>query len=112
MWVKGIVRWVALWLVAVVATGCGFGPKRWEVPPGGTTVPMTLDDHQPGVELMLNGHGPYRALVDTGASPALAVTPQLARDLGLRRQLGHVSLRAANGKWVRGGRATVRSLRL
>src|SRR5687768_8528630 len=94
---------LVLLLLAVAATGCGFEPKRAAIPAGGTTVPLSLDENQPGVEVLLNGRGPYHVLVDTGASPAVAVTPKLAKELGLRRHLGIVRLRAANGKWVRGG---------
>lgn len=102
---------IALLLLAA-AGGCSFSPRSSQLPPGGTRVPLTLDDHQPAVEVMLNGRGPYRVLVDTGASPALAVTPQLAKELGLGRQLGHVRLHAANGKWVRAPRTALRTVRL
>ena len=109
---RPIGRPLVLLLLAVAATGCGFEPKRAAIPAGGTTVPLSLDENQPGVEVLLNGRGPYHVLVDTGASPAVAVTPKLAKELGLRRHLGFVRLRAANGKWVRGGRTRLRSVRL
>ena len=108
----GAGRCSALVLLALMAAGCGFEPGRWHIPAGGTSVPMSLENHQPGVEVRLNGRGPYRVLVDTGASPAVAVTPALAEELGLRRHLGFVRLRAANGKWVRAGRTSLRSVRL
>jgi predicted aspartyl protease len=105
-------RCLALLLLATVAGGCGFEPRRWDIPAGGTEVPLTLAEHQPGVEVRLNGRGPYRVLVDSGASPAIAITPKLAGELGLGRQLGSVRLHAANGRWVRGDRTTIRRLRL
>jgi len=110
--VSRILRSIALLLLGSVAAGCGFEPKRWEVPTGGTDVPLSLDENQPGVDVMFNGRGPFHVLVDTGASPAIAVSPKLARALGLRRHLGYVRLRAANGRWVRGGRTRLRSVRL
>ena len=109
---RATIRCLALLLPALVAGGCGFEPRRWDIPAGGTDVPMTLAEHQPGVEVRLNGRGPYNVLVDTGASPAIAVTAALARELGLRRNLGFVRLHAANGRWVRGGRTRLRSIRL
>jgi predicted aspartyl protease len=101
-----------LMALAAAAGGCGFAPGKSLLPPSGTHVPLRLDDHQPAVDVLLNGRGPYRVLVDTGASPALAVSPQLAEGLGLRPDPGGVSLRAANGQWVQAGRTHVRSLRL
>jgi predicted aspartyl protease len=98
--------------LAVVAGGCGFAPGRAVIPRGGADVPLSLDDHQPAVDLLLNGRGPYRVLVDTGASPALAVSPQLAKELGLGRDPGAVRLRAANGQWVHAARTHLRSVRL
>ena len=104
-------RWVLLFLLSA-APGCSFAPRVASLPAGGTEVVLSLANHQPGVDVLLNGRGPYRVLVDTGASPAVAVSPTLARRLGLRRELGYVRLRAANGKWVRAARATLRSVRL
>ena len=98
--------------LSLIAGGCGFAPGRAVIPPDGAHVPLSLDDHQPGVDVLLNGRGPYRALVDTGASPALAVSPQLAKALGLGRDLGAVRLRAANGQWVHAARTHLRSVRL
>ena len=104
-------RCAALMLL-VAAGGCGFAPRSSTLPPGGAEVPLALEHHQPVVEVTLNGRGPYRVLVDTGASPALAVTSRLAKELGLGRRPGHVRLGAANGKWVRVPRTSVRSVRL
>jgi predicted aspartyl protease len=101
-----------LMTLALAATGCGFAPGKALVPPGGADVPLSLDDHQPAVDVLLNGRGPYRVLVDTGATPALAVSPRLAKELGLGRDLGVVNLRAANGQWVRADRTHLRSVRL
>ena len=99
-------------LSAAAVGGCGFAPGKALLPPGGADVPLSLDDHQPAVDVLLNGRGPYHVLVDTGASPALAVSPRLADELGLRPDLGGVSLRAANGHWVQAARTHLRSVRL
>src|SRR3954452_22544744 len=93
-------RVLLLLILPATAGGCGFSPRKTFIPAGGTDVPLSLDDHQLGVDVMLNGRGPYRVLVDTGASPALAVSPRLAKELGLRLDLGYARLRAANGQWV------------
>jgi predicted aspartyl protease len=105
-------RLLLVLILAAVAGGCGFSPRTVSIPAGGTDVPLSLDDHQPGVDVLLNGRGPYRVLVDTGASPAIALSPPLAKELGLGRDLGYVRLRAANGQWVRAGRTHMDSLRL
>ena len=105
-------RLVTVLALVAGAPGCTFEPRSVSIPEGGTSVPLSLTDHQPGVDVTFDGRGPFRVLVDTGATPALAVTPKLAAELGLRRQFGFVRLRAANGKWVRAARASVRSLRL
>lgn len=105
-------RVLVVLMVAAAAGGCGFSPGGTLIPAGGTDVPLSLDDHQPGVDVLLNGRGPYRVLVDTGATPAIALSPQLAKELGLGRDPGHARLRAANGQWVRAGRTHLDSLRL
>ena len=105
-------RWVGLVISLLLAgaAGCGFAPRRTSIPRGGASAPMRVEDNQPGVEVKINGRGPYRVLLDTGASPALSVSPPVAKELGLRRLPGYVRLRAANGKWVRGARSSVRRI--
>jgi hypothetical protein len=59
--------------------------KRSFVPPEGIDLPMTLVDHLPAVEVMVNGSGPYRFAIDTGAAGALRVDSDLARKLGMKK---------------------------
>jgi predicted aspartyl protease len=48
-------------------------------------VAIRLVAGMPTIEAMINGRGPYRFAVDTGASGYLRVTPALAGTLGLRQ---------------------------
>jgi predicted aspartyl protease len=109
---RAAARWLLLMTLTAALAGCGLAPGNAAIPRGGADVPLSLDDHQPGVDVLLDGRGPFRVLVDTGASPALAVSPQLAGRLGLPRDAGVVRLRAANGQWVKAARTHVGSLRL
>jgi len=61
---------------------------RREVPPpqrAGTSanVPLQLTDFMPTLAVTVNGQGPYRMIVDTGAGGYLRMTPRLASALGL-----------------------------
>lgn len=47
-----------------------------------------------GVEVTLNGHGPYRFGLDTGSGSAFILNPELARELNLP-VTGHTRMRAA-----------------
>jgi Aspartyl protease len=83
-----------LMLVAATAGWLGAGPTqapmRFELPPpekivvpgGGVTLPMLDMGGRPVVEVMLNGKGPYRFLLDTGAS-LIAVNQDLEKELSL-----------------------------
>ena len=53
-----------------------------------------------------------RELAYVPVSLSYALSPRLAKELGLGRDLGYVRLRAANGQWVRAGRTHMDSLRL
>lgn len=48
-------------------------------------VPVALVAGMPTISAMVNGRGPYRFGVDTGASGYLRVTPALAQAIGLRQ---------------------------
>lgn len=60
-------------------------PGRAEVPGGPVSVPMDMTFGKPAVEVMINGRGPYKLLVDTGAAPTLILNSDLAEELGLER---------------------------
>jgi len=57
-------------------------PGRIELPDAGALVPMVGKPEVPTVEAMLNGRGPYRLLVDTGANVTL-LKAHVARELDL-----------------------------
>jgi hypothetical protein len=57
-------------------------PARIEVPREGVTIPMQDMGGRPVVELRINGKGPYRFILDTGAT-ATVVSDELCRELSL-----------------------------
>ncbi len=58
-------------------------PPRVEVPRAGGAVPMTMVRQKPSIELMINGHGPFEFLFDTGCSPQIVLDGEFAREIGL-----------------------------
>ena len=63
--------WLALVWPALL-TGCvdlsDLRPASVQLPPGGLRVPLDLDVHKPFIEVHVNGRGPFRFLLDTGAA--------------------------------------------
>jgi hypothetical protein len=62
-------------------------PARIEVPRDGVTVPMQDMGGRPVVELSINGKGPYRFILDTGAVTTV-VSDELSRELSLTAPAG------------------------
>ena len=62
-------------------------PSGIEVPPNGVTVPMQGMEGRPIVELKINGRGPYRFILDTGAVTTV-VSDELSRELSLTPPAG------------------------
>ena len=58
-------------------------PRETRVPEGVVATPMELSFGKPAIEVMINGRGPFKLLVDTGASPTLILNSDLAAELGL-----------------------------
>lgn len=58
------------------------GPRESLIPAGGVAVPMPRFQNIPHVEAYVNGKGPYRFVVDTGA-PLFCLNNSLAEDLKL-----------------------------
>lgn len=84
---------LALLLVSVALSGCT-GRSRLVRPPQQTflssdrvALPATFVNGLPCVELKVNGAGPYRFLIDTGAEMT-CLTPQVARDIRIALSLG------------------------
>jgi len=66
-------------------------PARISVPPDGLTVPMQDMGGRPVVELKINGKGPYRFILDTGAMTTV-IADDLSRELSLSPPQGlHVA---------------------
>ncbi len=59
-----------------------FTPDATDLPANGTSVPLVRLHELPVVEAMINGHGPYRLIVDSGA-PCLLVSEALNEALDL-----------------------------
>jgi len=53
--------------------------------------PLELINDKPYVTVMVNGHGPYRFLIDTGTGTQALVSPELVQELGIPR-VGHARL--------------------
>jgi hypothetical protein len=62
-------------------------PARIEVPRDGVTVPMQDMGGRPVVELSINGKGPYRFILDTGAVTTV-LSDELSRELSLTAPAG------------------------
>ena len=62
-------------------------PSGIEVPPNGVTVPMQDMGGRPVVELTINGKGPYRFILDTGATTTV-VSDELSSELSLSPPAG------------------------
>ena len=60
------------------------------------TVPIELLYDKPYVAVMVNGHGPFRFLVDTGTGAQALVSPELANQLALP-MVGHARLTDPSG---------------
>jgi hypothetical protein len=53
-----------------------------EVPPDGASIPMQVTEGWPVIEMRINGKGPYRFILDTGASITV-ISKELSRELEL-----------------------------
>jgi len=91
---------VASTLPAAVQSHMQFGPQLpvptgIELPRDGVTVPMQDMEGRPVVELKINGKGPYRFILDTGAVTTV-VSDELSRQLSLTPPAG-VQVASAGG---------------
>lgn len=58
-------------------------PAAARLPPEGVATPMDLSLGKPAIAVTLDGKGPFRLLVDTGAGPVLILNDDLVAELGL-----------------------------
>jgi hypothetical protein len=65
----------------VMLAGCGSAPKE-----GAIKLPMEVVDGAPVIELTVDGGGPYRFVLDTGASMGV-ILPVLAKEVGFEGPL-------------------------
>lgn len=60
-------------------------PERTIVPEAAVEVAMGRSDHLPAVDVMINGQGPFRFAIDTGAAGSARLDSALAARLGLEK---------------------------
>jgi hypothetical protein len=103
-----------LFALLLHAGGCAPAapPMVARLPPGGVDVPFELWSDVPTVRVMVNGRGPFRFVLDTGATPPVGFSAALAHDLGLTTGKSLLALRAGNEELVRLRQTRVRSLSL
>ena len=77
-----------LTVVLLLLAGCSVRPAgratETLLPPDGVEVPLKLDNDRPLVEVLVNGQGPYRFLIDT-ACETVIVDRKVADACGLQR---------------------------
>lgn len=66
-------------------SGAMDGPRATDVPAQGVRVDMSRSGHLPAVRVMVNGEGPFRFAIDTGAAGSARIDSALAARLGLER---------------------------
>lgn len=94
-------NWAQIGLALLLSSG-GFllsqpsgAPQQW--PPAAAVVPIELIRDKPYVEVSVNGHGPYRFLVDTGTGTQALISPELVHQLGIPT-VGHARLTDPSGQ--------------
>lgn len=63
---------------------------------GSVAMPVLRMANLPYCEVMINGHGPYKVVVDTGGSVTLSLDREIAEVCGLK-SLGEASIRGVSG---------------
>jgi len=58
-------------------------PASTRIPDAGVAVPMTWAGHLAAVSVRINGQGPFRFAIDTGAAGCARIDPEVAERLGL-----------------------------
>ncbi len=83
--------------VADFLTAVGPAPLNQVAQPGAAPMPPLVMFNLPSCEVLINGRGPYRMIVDTGGSIMLALDQAVADEIGLK-SLGKASVRGVSGK--------------
>ncbi|MES3038860.1 MAG: retropepsin-like aspartic protease [Bdellovibrionota bacterium] len=77
-------------------------PKKVE----SVTIPFILHDNRILLDVMINGKGPYKFIFDTGGSRSNSLTPEVAKELGLKVTKAE-NARGAGSNSVEAGTTTV-----
>ncbi len=83
--------------VADFLTAVGPTPLNQIAAYGAAPMPPLVMFNLPSCDVLINGQGPYRVVVDTGGSILLAVDTAVAEEIGLK-SLGKASVRGVSGK--------------
>ena len=75
----------------------GTEPVNQIVAYGSAPMPPLVLLNLPSCDVMINGHGPYRLVVDTGGSMMVSLDEAVAREVGLR-SVASASIRGVSGK--------------
>ncbi|MGE0478920.1 MAG: aspartyl protease family protein [Phycisphaerae bacterium] len=77
---------------------------------GEAEMPVTPLINLPGCMVEINGHGPYRMILDTGGSITLSVDEAVAKEIGLK-SVAEASVRGVSGK-ESSGQAVIEEVRI
>jgi len=86
--------------LALLLWVCSLTGPAWAQTPSGSVAlvtPIELIHDKPYVAVMVNGHGPYRFLIDTGTGTQALISPELVEELGIPR-VGHARLTDPSGQ--------------
>ncbi len=75
----------------------GTAPLNQVAQTGAAPMPPLVMLNLPSCDAFINGHGPYRLIVDTGGSIIFALDQAVADEIGLK-SLGQASIRGVSGK--------------
>ncbi len=108
--VAGVRLLILMFLAALFLGGCSLGGQRFRIRPQGVIlhssdvgtadrglveIPAEFLEREIIAEVMINGTGPHRMMLDTG-SAICHISPEVAREAGIRRSSG-VRTRDAHG---------------
>jgi predicted aspartyl protease len=86
---------VFLWAGTSLLTS--FSTAQTPAGPVALIAPIELIHDKPYVAVMVNGHGPYRFLIDTGTGTQALISPELVHELGMPA-VGHARLTDPSGQ--------------
>lgn len=88
---------IALLLWAGASLLTGQNAARPSSGPVAYSAPIELINDKPYVSVLVNGHGPYRFLIDTGTGTQALISPELVQELGIP-VVGHARLTDPSGQ--------------